>query len=198
MRKINLVFIDDELSNPTRVKAIKNRYDDEFIETYCFDESARGLEFIIECTNPLILVLDLKMRDHEQQGIEILKEIRETNKNTPVIIRSGNNQITNDEFLELINNDISHFVKKGVKSADDEKEYIDNAKKYLMKNLSVALAEYINCRKDRNEVRIVTKSKAKGIPLNDILDEVNKSSELGIDFEKSIYKLSIELLTQKV
>ena len=202
MRKINLVFIDDELSNQRRVNIIKRRHDDDDLETFCFDESDKGLDFIKDNKNPIILVLDLKMRDHEKQGIEILKEFRKTRNKLPVIIRSGNNEITNDEFRELINNHIAYFIKKATgnksKEVSQEKEYIEKAKRFIYQNVSVALQEYIERRKDRNEVRIVSKSGSDSIPLADLLDEVNQRSKTGLDFEKAIYKMSIELLTKKV
>ncbi len=201
MKKINLVFIDDELTNLVRKRIIKKRYDDEIIETYCFDESQTGLDFIKESKEPIILILDLKMRDTEKQGIEILKEIRSFRKNIPVIIRSVNNEVTNPEFRELINNNITHFIKKATSGVDheesQEKEFIENARRFLMKNISTALDEYINRREDRKEIRIVTKSGGDSIPLSGLLDEVNKESQQGIDFEKAIYKLAIELFIKE-
>lgn len=201
MRNINLVFVDDELTGSVRVQVIKNKYDNEFIETHCFDESEAGLDFILSSDKPTILVLDLKMRDTELQGIEILKKIRETKKKISVIIKSGNNEITNEDFRELINNDISFFIKKASlgnrrDEEREEKESINNAIKSIMKNVSMALEEYVNRRKDKDQIMIISKSGNK-ISLSEMLTHVNNESDIGIDFEKSIYKLSIELLQEK-
>lgn len=201
MRNINLVFVDDELIKPIRIKLIKQKYDNEFVETHCFDESEAGLNFVLSSDKPTILVLDLKMRDTELQGIEILKKIRETKKKIPVIIKSGNNEITNEDFRELINNDISFFIKKasrGNEKEEDREEMksINRAIKSIMKNVSMALEEYVNRRKDKDQIMIISKSGNK-ISLDEMLKHVNDESDIGIDFEKSIYKLSIELLQEK-
>jgi|GEM_PF-6381118 len=201
MRNINLVFVDDELNNPVRIKLIKKKYDNEFIETHCFDESDTGLAFVLSFEKPTILVLDLKMRDSELQGIEILKKIRETKKKIPVIIKSGNNEITNEDFRELINNDISFFIKKASRGNEkdeerEEEKSIHIAIKSIMKNVSMALEEYVNRRKDKDKIMIMSKSGNK-ISLSEMLDHVNNETNIGIDFEKSIYKLSIELLQEK-
>ncbi len=191
MIPIDLVFIDDEINNKILIQQLTKKYNNDYVTTYCFDQSDEGLEFIMKTPNQLILVLDLKMREHELQGIEILKKVREKKHIIPVIIKSGNNEVSNDEFLELINNGVSYFVRKGTAtSKTDEEESIHDAIKTLMGNVSVALDEYVKRNPDRKKIIIASKSST----LEDLVEDVRLKTPMGIDFEKAIYKLAIDML----
>jgi len=196
--KIDLIFIDDEQYQGKVIqKSYRKKYEDEHINVHFFDESKKALQFILENENQMVLVLDLKMRDGELQGSDLLVAIREKAKKIPVIIKSGNHEVGNEEFSKLINNDVAFFVQKATHSAEeDEEKFIKNALKMLMANISVALDEYIKRDPNRETMKIVTKDGLDST-LKDLLNDVQENNENGIHFEKALYKIAINLLANE-
>jgi CheY-like chemotaxis protein len=141
-----------------------------------------------------IIILDMKMS--EMNGAEFLKMLRKKRITIPVIGYTANK---NDELIDdLLKNDIFSYIRKGQKESRNELvEFINKAiekfRDRIPLELTDALEEYLNRRPERKEKRIHTKN-GRVIRFGDILKEMNNNTEIGVDYQKALYKMSFEAL----
>lgn len=193
---INIIVIDDELeSNSDNIELWESDLEEinsEFkLEIY--NSPKYALENIEHLGHNTIVILDMQMP--EMNGAEFLKILRNNNITIPVIGYTGN---PNDKLLiDLLKNDLFSYVRKANNNPTELVEYINKAIEKFKDNipleLTVALEEYLNRRPERKEKKIHTKD-GRVIQFGDILDEMHNNTEMGIDYQKALYKMSFEAL----
>ncbi len=105
-RKYKLLMIDDEDNFRRSVSSVMQGHGIETIEASRGDRALK----IAARENPDIVILDLNLRG--EQGIDILRRLRETNINLPVIILTGHCGF--DSALAGLNLNIVDFIQKPV------------------------------------------------------------------------------------
>lgn len=190
---INIVFIDDERVNPKVWTKYLKDVDFEYVITV-YDSPNKALSEIIEFGNNTIIVLDMRMP--ELNGDKFLHQIRNLSINIPVIIYSGNAKNTN--FSELIKDNIFSFINKGqheelVKTISAAANMIKDA---IPLELSEALHEFLEKRPERKDTTIITKN-GDELTFKELENLINNKSEIGVDYQKALYKMSFERLLRK-
>lgn len=196
---INIIMLDDKFTKPN----------DEKLELWKRTlKSVNGGNFILELYSSPNMVLDrvkslghntiivLDMQMSEMDGANFLIKLRDNETTIPVIGYTANK---NDDLIQdLLKNDLFSYIRKGKKESRNELvEYINKAIEKFRDNIPLeltdALEEYLNRRPERKEKMIHTKD-GKAVRFGDILDEMNNNTELGIDYQKALYKMSFEAL----
>lgn len=193
---INIVFVDDEyIHEKVWHKYLKDVDFKYFISIY--ESPKKALEEIANFGYNTIIVLDMKM--DELDGDKFLHAIREKDIFIPVIIYSANAMMGKTTNLnQLIKDNIFSYIDKGqheelVRTIKDAATMIKDA---IPLELSEALHEFLNKRPERKETLILTKDNQK-LTLQEVENEINKKSEIGIDYQKALYKMSFERLIRQ-
>jgi len=138
-----------------------------------------------------ILILDLKM--DEKDGLSVLHEIRNQHIHIPIIIYSGT--ITDNMYENMAKDNAFTFVDKPkqkelISAVQEATKLLEDA---IPLELSDALNEYLENRPERKNKKIYTKD-GKVISFGDIVKEINTNTEIGIDYQKALYKMTFESL----
>jgi len=196
---INIIMLDDKFTNPNDEKlelwqrTLKNVNDGKFI-LELYDSPSHVLERVKSLGHNTIVILDMQMS--EMDGADFLIKLRDNEITIPVIGYTANK---NDELIQdLLKNDLFSYIRKGTKESRGELvEYINKAIEKFKDNIPLqltdALSEYLNRKPERKEKKIHTKD-GRVIRFGDILDEMNKNTEMGVDYQKALYKMSFEAL----
>lgn len=196
---INIIMLDDKFTNPNNEKlelwqrTLKNVNDGRFI-LELYDSPNDVLERVKSLGQNTIVILDMQMS--EMDGADFLIKLRDNEITIPVIGYTANK---NDELIQdLLKNDLFSYIRKGTKDSRNELvEYINKAIEKFKDNIPLELAnaleEYLNRRPERKEQKIHTKD-GRVIKFGDIIDEINNNTEMGVDYQKALYKMSFEAL----
>lgn len=201
---VNIVYLDDEIFNisgGTREDSIDllqsdlEGISDEF-DLFVFDDAVEAMDRIKLLGNNTIVILDMQMP--KMNGADFLSTLRTEKITIPVIAFTGNNN--EDKYMQLMENDIFSYVKKAEEDYSKLTMYINKAIKKFKDNipleLSEALHEFLEKRPERKATIIMTKD-GRTLTLNDIEDEINKKTKIGLDYQKALYKMSFERLQRQ-
>lgn len=156
----------------------------------------KGLDFIMQrLTQKLIVLLDLDLGTGQIPGAELFKEIREKSSLVYVIIITSQefSRIPAADLVEIINNHALAIVNN-TDSIADRLIVVDRAVHELDVRVDCVLEQWIANRPDDNQPYILT-STGKSYTLKEVLVEIRKRTTLGMQLEKGILQLAIELLT---
>ena len=196
---INIIMLDDKFSASNDKKfelwqrTLKNVNNGKFI-LELYNSPIIALDRVKKLGNNTIVILDMQMS--EMDGADFLIQLRDSEITIPVIGYTANK---NDDLIDdLLRNDLFSYVRKGSRESRTELvEYINKAIEKFKDNIPLeltdALEEYLNRRPERKEKKIHTKD-GRVIRFGDILDEMNNNTEMGVDYQKALYKMSFEAL----
>ncbi len=192
---VNIVILDDEYisEEDMHARTWQSYFDRNSLKSKVTIYSSPNilLDEIEKFSLNTILILDLKM--DEKNGLDVLHEIRRKHIHIPVIIYSGT--ITEDMYDRMAQDNLFTYVKK----VNREKilEAVTNALELLEDaiplELAEALSEYLERKPERKEKKINTKDGGV-ITFNEIVNAINSNSEVGIDYQKAMYKMAFEAL----
>ncbi|NDV82540.1 response regulator [Bacteroides sp. 51] len=189
---VNIIIIDDDrkFEDDPFVEELKEIYEDVIF----FNNSQDGLDYIEkQIDQEMIVVLDLGFAYNMPDGHEVLRRIREMTSLIPVIIWSGKDE-DKEVFADLIENRAFAFIKKSA-STEELLDIIKKAYDYMQSNISNVIEEWIKGHpEEAKEQRFLTSTDGKDYTLNDVLKEIRLQTEFGLGIEKSINKLTIDLL----
>lgn len=194
LNNITVLILDDVFSmhiGDPLVLLLKEKYED----VVSIQSPAEGLKYIKEnLQKNIIVLLDFKFGHNEPTGDMVLKSIKKESHLIPVIIWTANPP-ENEKFRDLINDHAFGFIDKADIIGTIGK--IDEAAIVVNNSVDVALEEWI--LKHSDEERVSTKIFSIGgkeFSLNDLLREIRNQSKYGVEFEKKLIKLTIELLSR--
>lgn len=189
---VNIIIIDDDrkFEDDPFVEELKEIYEDVIF----FNNSQDGIDYIEEqIDQEMIVVLDLGFAYNMPDGHEVLQKIREMTSLVPVIIWSGKDE-DKEVFADLIENRAFAFIKKSA-STEELLDVIRKAYDYMQSNISNVIEEWIKGHpEEAKDQRFLTSTDGKDYTLNDALREIRLQTEFGRGIEKSINKLTIDLL----
>jgi len=193
---IKIIVLDDELeSNLDNIELWESDLEeiDSNFKLEIYNSPKKALENIEHLGHNTIVILDMQMP--EMNGVKFLKELRNRGITIPVIGYTGN---SNDNLLiDLLKNDLFSYVRKARDDSTELVKYINKAIEKFKDNIPLeltnALEEYLNRRPERKEKKIHRKD-GRAIRFGDILEEMNNNTEIGVDYQKALYKMSFEAL----
>lgn len=167
--------------------------------TIHFVNSNEGLDYINNNLNQrMIVLLDINFSKNELSGIEVFKDIRKKTSLVYVILVTADeyNKIKNEDLVFLINHDA--FALESV-TTDYEKiiSLVVKASHKLDTRVDSALEQWIvlHPEQERNIPYILTRD-GRSYTLNDILAEIRLQTEFGMETEKNILMLTIDMLAR--
>ena len=192
---INIIMLDDEYERDKEDQ--KEVWESKFKRSnidaniIIYSSPNKLLEDIAHFELNSILILDLKM--DEKDGLSVLHDIRSRHIYIPIIIYSATVQLT--MYENMARDNAFTFINK------PEKEKLITAVKEAVKlledaiplELSDALNEYLEKRPERKDKKIYTKG-GRVISFGEIVKEINTNTEIGIDYQKALYKMTFEAL----
>jgi hypothetical protein len=164
-----------------------------------FVRSNEGLEYVLNNLNQkMIVILDINFSSGEINGVQVLEKIRSKTSLVFVIMITARTlrELSNDFLISMVNNDAL-----AVENADDYSKIVSlviNASDKLEVNIDSVIEEWIMKHpvKERNQSLVKLKD-GKSYSMNEILESIRKRTTVGIDFEKNLLRLSIELFSRQ-
>ena len=186
-----IIYIDDNIDDLDPL--VQSLFDEGF-SVKVINDSKKAQEYIKSRQYDIIL-LDLYMGERSVSGNQLFDEIREVDEKVPVVIISGNisTQTTND-CLKFINNEARAIFKR----TEDNSKIVSKIKE-IRDQLNIfpggALEDWIQKTKQSDAVLMVTKEGRK-FTAADILNEIRLRTPLGLQFERDLNKLTIDLIAR--
>lgn len=186
-----IIYIDDNIDDDDPlVLSLK----DEGFEVKVLKDSKDALEYI-KARQYDIVLLDLDMGGRSISGHQLFIEIRKVNEKVPVVIISAYiKRQQYDDFLGFINNEAKAIFNR----TDDISKKVAKIKKIrdeLNTSPGGALEDWILKTKDPDAVLMVTKD-GKKYTAADILKEIKLRTPLGLQFERDLNRLTIDLIAR--
>ncbi len=163
--------------------------------------SQAGLDYVLKnLGTKMVVLLDKNFYEgKEKSGIKVFEEIRSKTSLVHVVLTSVSDLkgFEEDELKTLINHDLFGFVKF-TSSMKEITELVVKASEKLETRIDAVIEEWImkHPPEKRNQVLIRTKD-GKSYTMNDILDSIRKQSTIGIEFEKNLMQLTIQLFSMQ-
>lgn len=191
--KPKVVIIDDNVhvDDPLMVKL------NEIYETVLFNNSISGAEYLKQhLGEKIILILDIKFSAGEPDGHYVLEELRKSTYLVPVIVVSALNEDT-VAMTDFINKKTFAFIPQTA-DYDTIISKVREAEAYLEENVATAIEEWLlTSRSKTDQAKPILSSKnGKSYTIEEILNEIRHRTDLGIEIEKDIQKLTIDLLVR--
>lgn len=191
--KVTILVVEDDIrlqNDPFVIEA------QMIFENVIFKENtADALSFIKDnLDKKIIILLDLAFSSNQMDGIIFLSELRTLSKLIPVIIWSGRNNITEDEYHKLINETAFAFLTKGA-SSEEIIETLNNAVSYIDSQVDYAIESWLenHSEEDKNKP-FLTASDGNSYSMNDLLKEIRNQTSFGKSIALDINKLTLDLL----
>ena len=142
-----------------------------------------------------IIVLDLSFGSGQQQGIDILRKIREISTLVPVIVFTGADEPT-QLIPDFINLDTNAYLTK---TTSNEKfvEKVRQCAESVQNNVAAALTEWLEAHPDsEKDNSFVYTVDGKDYSLNQISEELRQNSNVGKQFTNSLLRLTVDLISR--
>jgi hypothetical protein len=198
MNKTKIVVIHDDIKeNDPLIIELYLKYGKDSV--ILKEKSKDGLDYVLShLSQKMIVILDLNFKSGEANGVAVFEDIRKKTSLVYILIWTASmlENIDREDLKKMINNDAL-----GLLSNTDDIENIlsmvDFAAHQLEVRVASALEDWITSQpeKDRN-APYITSREGKTYSLNQILEEIRLQTPFGMETEKSILLLAIDLLDQ--
>ena len=195
-KPIEVVIIHDELKeNDTLVFQLREKYESVKLIT----DSNEGLKYVMDnLSKKMVVILDRNFRANEPTGFEVFEKIRQKTSLVHIIIWTADQlfQIESEELKEFINNHALALLTSS-DGAEEIIKQVDNAAHQLDIRLDSALEQWISLHpeSEKQSPYIVSRD-GKSYTLNEILNEIRLKTPFGMDTEKDILLLAIDMLSR--
>ena len=149
--------------------------------------------------NKMVVLLDKNFDGNEIDGIKVFTEIREKTSLVYIILITVSkiSEINSETLKMLINKDL---FKLESFTQDYKKiiELVDQARSTLNVRVDAVIEDWIMRHPIEKREQIILKTR-EGISysMNDILDSIRKETSVGLQFERNLLKLAIELFSRQ-
>ncbi len=195
-----IVVIHDDISeiSPIMVE-MKVKYGESNV--ILFQHSQIGLDYVLSnLGQKMVVLLDRNFHDGKEiDGIEVFEQIREKTSLVYVILVTVSkiSEIDGEVLKKLINKDL---FKLESFTSDYSKilGLIDEALLVLGVRIDAVIEDWIMRHpKDKREQVILKTKDGRSYTMNDILESIRMQTEVGVNFEKNLLKLAIELFSRQ-
>jgi hypothetical protein len=196
--KIIVIHDNIEDTSPIMVE-MRLKYGENNVLLY--KHSQEGLDHVLEnLGNKMVVLLDKNFYDGKEiDGIKVFERIRDQTSLVYVILITVSkiSEIDGDTLKMLINKDL---FKLESFTSDYRKiiELVDEALLILSTRVDAVIEDWImrHSKEKRDQVILRTRE-GRTYTMNEILDSIRKQTEIGIEFERSLLKLAIELFSRQ-
>lgn len=166
-----------------------------------FKHSNDGLEYILShLGQKMIVLLDKNFEDRRDiDGIKVFEEIRKQTALVYIILTSVSNlsDIGEENLNFLINHELFGFISF---TSDYSAiiELIDKAVEGIELRIDAVIEEWIMKHPAEKRTQPLVKLKdGRTYSMNEVLESIRLKKDVGIDFEKNLLKLAIELFSRQ-
>lgn len=161
-------------------------------------EAGNGIECLdkLEKYNPDVLLLDINMP--EINGIEVLKKIKENNKQIKVLMLTVHNEI--EYLINALDSGVDGYIMKDAEFAELKKaiQMIINCKQYIQPSLIPALnSKLANRDIEKDKVESLTK-REKEVLIQVVNGMSNKEIATNLDISERTVKNHISNIFKKI
>ncbi len=192
------IFDEENNTSPILV-ALRVKYGESNV--LLFRHSQEGLDYVLDnLGQKMVVLLDRNFHDGKEiDGIEVFEKIREETSLVYVILVTVSkiSEIDGDILKKLINKDLfklESFTSDYTKIV----KLIDEAVMVLDVRIDAVIEDWIMRHPKEKREQIILKTKdGRSYSMNDILESIRRQTEVGINFEKNLLKLTIELFSRQ-
>jgi len=162
-----------------------------------FPHSKDGLNYVLDnLGKKMVVLLDKNFKDpNDISGLKVFEGIREKTSLVYVILITVSKitELDDDELKMLINKDLFKF-ESFTSDYTQIIELIDEAILSLSLRIDSVIEDWIMRHPaEKREQPLLKTKEGRSYSMNDILDSIRKQTEIGVEFERSLLKLAIEL-----
>jgi hypothetical protein len=197
---VKIIVIHDDISEGSPIMVmLEIKYGKENVILH--KHSQIGLDYVLNnLGQKMVVLLDKNFYDgKEKSGIKVFAEIREKTSLVSVILTSVSNisDIGEDNLKQLINNELFAF-ESFTSDYTQILNLVDKAVENMQLRIDCVIEEWImkHPAEKRNQP-IVKLKDGRSFSMIEVLESIRKQTPVGIDFEKSLLKLSIELFSRQ-
>lgn len=195
-----IVVIHDDITEYSPVMiALTEKFGEDNV--VLFKHSKEGLDYVLNnLGKKMVVLLDKNFYDgKEMSGLKVFEQIREKTSLVYIILITVSriNEIEDDELKMLINKDLFKFESF---SSDYTKivALVEEAALSLSLRIDSVIEEWIMKHpEDARKSPLVVLKDGKSYSMDDILTSIRLQTEIGVEFEKNLLKLAIELFSRQ-
>lgn len=195
--KVVVIHDNIEETSPIMVE-MRVKYGSENV--VLFQHSQQGLDYVISnLGNKMVVLLDKNFDGNEIDGIKVFSEIREKTSLVYVILITVSkiSEINSETLKMLINKDL---FKLESFTQDYKKiiELVDQARSTLNIRVDAVIEDWIIRHPVEKREQIILRTRdGLAYSMNDILESIRKETPVGLQFERNLLKLAIELFSRQ-
>jgi hypothetical protein len=194
-----VVVIHDNIDETSPIM-VEMRVKYGFENVVLFQHSQQGLDYVVSNLGcKMVVLLDKNFDGNEIDGIKVFTEIREKTSLVYIILITVSkiSEINSETLKMLINKDL---FKLESFTQDYKKiiELVDQARATLNVRVDAVIEDWIMRHPVEKREQIIHKTR-DGISysMNDILESIRKETSIGLQFERNLLKLAIELFSRQ-
>jgi len=197
---VKIVVIHDDISEGSPIMVmLEMKYGKGNVILH--KHSQPGLDYVLNnLGQKMVVLLDKNFHEgKEKSGIKVFEEIREKTSLVSVILTSVSNisDVGEDDLKTLINNELFAFISF-TSDYTDILKLIDVAVDRMQLRIDCVIEEWIMNHSDEKRNQPLVKLKdGRSYSMNEVLESIRKPTSLGINFEKSLLKLCIEMFSRQ-
>ncbi len=197
---VKIIVIHDDIDDNSPIMVeLKIKYSNENV--LLFKHSQQGLDYVLSnLGEKMVVILDKNFYDgREMSGIKVFEKIREQTSLVYVILLTVSKitEIGDEEIKMLINKDLFKFESF---TADYTKiiSLVDEAVLSLGLRIDAVIEDWIlrHPKESRDNPLIKTKE-GRTYSMNEVLESIRQQTDIGVEFEKNLLKLTIELFSRQ-
>ncbi|MBC7847724.1 MAG: hypothetical protein H7Y10_14690 [Flavobacterium sp.] len=194
-----VVVIHDNIEETSPIM-VEMRIKYGFENVILFQHSQQGLDYVLSnLGNKMVVLLDKNFDGNEIDGIKVFSEIREKTSLVYIILITVSkiSEINSETLKMLINKDL---FKLESFTQDYRKiiELVDDALSTLNVRIDAVIEDWIMRHPIEKREQIILKTRdGQAYSMNDILESIRKETSVGIQFERNLLKLAIELFSRQ-
>lgn len=165
-----------------------------------FQHSQEGLDYVLQnLGSKMVVLLDKNFDGNEIDGIKVFSEIRKKTSLVYIILITVSkiSEINSETLKMLINKDL---FKLESFTQDYRKiiELVDEALSTLNVRVDAVIEDWIMRHPTDKREQIILKTRdGAAYSMNDILESIRQGTQVGIQFERNLLKLAIELFSRQ-
>lgn len=197
-----IVFIDDNLTEKSSfVQTIRKHYP-QADYNHVFEDPNEGLQYVLDNLNSRLLVfIDWNFSAFKQQGIDVLKSIREKTSLLYIVMMSANQLGANSYFppealIYMMNDEHFYYLDRSNKKSKDVFNLIDTIQKHWKVDFDCILEQWLVRHNDKAEESIMVRGN-RNITWSDMLSELRNQTDVGKDFERMMNQYYLRVFKDK-
>lgn len=194
-----IVIHDDIADNSPIMVMLKDKHGDDNV--LLFKHSQDGLDYVLKNLGAkMIVLLDKNFKEAKDiSGLRVFEKIKEKTSLVYIILITVSNisELDDDELKMLINKDLFKF-ESFTSDYTTILGLVDEALLNLSLRVDCVLEEWImKHTEDARNKPLIKNKDGVSFTMNEVLESIRMQGEVGVDFERSLLKLAIEIFSRQ-